>query len=111
MARDKGLEALLNDELASRPEIRQKAMFGGLAWLWNGNLLCAARKNGGMLVRLGKGNDAWALEIDGVTPMIMNGRKMSGWVSASPDVYANDAMRERLLAAAMEFVKSLPAKV
>jgi len=110
MARDKGLEALLNDALAGRPEITQKAMFGGLAWLWKGHLLCAARKNGGMLVRLGKGNDAWALKIDGVKPMIMHGRQLSGWVSASPDVYANDAMREKLLAAAMEFVKSLPEK-
>ena len=110
MARDKGLEALLNDELAGRPGITQKAMFGGLAWLWNGHLLCAARKNRGMLVRLGKGNDAWALEIDGIEPMIMHGRQMSGWVSASADVYANDAVRQRLLAAAMEFVKSLPAK-
>lgn len=110
MARDKALEALLSDALDGWPEVTQKAMFGGLAWLWNGHLLCAARKNGGMLVRLGKGNDAWALAIDGVAPMIMNGRQMSGWVRVNADVYANDAMRQKLLAAAMKFVKSLPPK-
>ncbi|MBS1820811.1 MAG: TfoX/Sxy family protein [Acidobacteria bacterium] len=110
MARDKALEALLNDELEGRAEITQKAMFGGLAWLWNGNLLCAARKDGGMLVRLGKGNDAWVLAIKGVAPMVMNGRQMSGWVRVSAEVYAGDAMRKRLLKAAMEFVKTLPAK-
>ena len=62
MARDKGLEELLNDSLTEIPGLTQKAMFGGLAWLLNGNLLCGASKNG-MLVRLGKDSDAWALKI------------------------------------------------
>lgn len=59
MPRNKGLEELLNDSLAEIPGLTQKAMFGGLAWLLNGNLLCGAGKNG-MLVRLGKDRDAWA---------------------------------------------------
>ena len=62
MARDKGLEELLNDSLTEIPGLTQKAMFGGLAWLLNGNLLCGASKNG-MLVRLGKDRYAWALKI------------------------------------------------
>ena len=62
MARDKGLEELLNDSLAGVPGLTTKAMFGGLAWLVNGNLLCGAREDG-MLVRLGKDKDAWALKI------------------------------------------------
>ena len=70
MARDPGLEELINDELADLTGVTQKAMFGGLAWLANGNLLCGARKDS-LLVRLGKGNDAWALKISGVIPMIM----------------------------------------
>jgi len=109
MARDKGLEALLNDDLEGHAEITQKAMFGGWAWLWSGNLLCAARE-GRMLVRLGKGNDAWALAIDGIETTVMGGRKMSGWVWLAPEIYASDALRQRLLWAAMEFVKTLPAK-
>jgi hypothetical protein len=40
MARDKGLEELVNDSLAAVPRLTTKAMFGGLAWLVNGNLLC-----------------------------------------------------------------------
>ena len=57
MARDPGLEELINAELADIPGVTQKAMFGGLAWLVHGNLLCGARKDS-LLVRLGKGNDA-----------------------------------------------------
>jgi TfoX N-terminal domain len=109
MARDKGLEALLNDSLATRPGLTQKAMFGGWAWLLHGNLLCAARSDG-LLVRLGRENEAWALEIPGVVPMIMRGRPMPGWLRAAPAVYVNDTLRQRLVEAALEFNRSLPKK-
>jgi TfoX N-terminal domain len=106
LARDKGLEELLNDSLATVPGLTQKAMFGGCAWLVNGNLLCGARSDG-MLLRLGKENEAWALEIPGVVPMVTRGRQMRGWVRAAPDVYGNDALRQRLVDAALEFNRSL----
>lgn len=109
MARDKGLEELINDSLAGVKGLSQKAMFGGWAWLLNGNLLCGAR-SGSMLVRLGKEKEAWALEISGVTPMVMQGRRMSGWVRATPEVYANDTLRQTLLDAALEYTRSLPKK-
>lgn len=109
MARDKGLEELLNDSLGSVHGLTQKAMFGGWTWLLNGNLLCGARTDG-MLVRLGKENEVWALKIKGVAPMISRGRVMSGWVRASAEAYANDALRERLLHAALEFQRTLPKK-
>ena len=53
-------------------------MFGGCARLLHGHLLCGARADG-MLVRLGKDLDAWALEIDGVVSMMSRGRVMQGW--------------------------------
>jgi len=109
LARDRGLEALLNDSLATVHGLTQKAMFGGLAWLVNGNLLCGARSDG-LLVRLGKENEAWALEIPGVVPMVSGGRPMRGWVRAAPAVYVNDALRQRLVEAALEFNRSLPKK-
>ena len=62
MTRDRGLEELLNDTLLSVKGLTQKPMFGGWAWLVNGNLVCGARTDG-MLVRLGKENEAWALKI------------------------------------------------
>jgi hypothetical protein len=109
LARDKGLEALLNDNLATVRGLTQKAMFGGWAWLVNGNLLCGARSDG-MLVRLGRENESWALEIPGVLPMMMRGRPMRGWARAAPAVYGNDALRQRLVNAALEFNRSLPKK-
>jgi hypothetical protein len=109
MARDKGLEELIRDELQSIPGLSEKAMFGGWAWLLDGNLLCGARDDG-MLIRLGKGRDTWALQINGVVPMLSRERVVQGWVRCGPDVYGEDELREKLLSEAIEFVRSLPDK-
>ncbi len=109
MSRDKGLEAMLNDDLAEIPGITEKTMFGGWAWLLNGHLLCGAR-NDGLLIRLGKGNDDWALAIPGIAPMISRNKKIPGWVRVAPEACGDDALRQRLLQDAQHFVLSLPAK-
>ena len=109
MARNKVLEELLDDDLAQVRGLTQKAMFGGRAWLLNGNLLCGARDDG-MLVRLGKGNDAWALSTPGIAPMISRGRQMQGWIRAAQEVYEDDALRRKLLKAALDFTRSLRKK-
>ncbi len=83
MARDEGLEELLRERLGAEPGLTEKAMFGGRAWLLNGHLMCGARDDG-MLVRLGAGEDGWALATPGVDPMISRGRLMRGWVRAGP---------------------------
>jgi hypothetical protein len=109
MARDEGLEELIEAELDNVGGLSQKAMFGGLCWMLHGNLLCAARDDG-LLVRLGKGHEGWAIATDDIVPMISGKRPMSGWVRAGPDAYGDDALRRRLLDAALTFVRTLPAK-
>lgn len=109
MARDQDLEELVNDELRSVHGITEKAMFGGWAWLLNGNLLCGARDDG-MLVRLGKDNDAWALKMPGIVPMISGTRRMHGWVRADSRAFGDDVLRHKLLTRALGFVRSLPVK-
>jgi TfoX N-terminal domain len=109
MVRDKGLEALLQDELGPMAGVTDKAMFGGWAWLLEGHLFCGARDDG-MLLRLGKGLDAWALEIEGVMPMLSRGKHMHGWVRADASVYGDDELRQKLIAASLEFVRTLPKK-
>jgi hypothetical protein len=110
MARDEGLEELLRDYLnEAEPGIEEKALFGGRAWLLNGNLLCGARDDG-MLARLGRDKDGWALELPDIVPMISRGRRMHGWVRAGPDAFGDDVLRQKLLDAARTFARSLPAK-
>ena len=109
MARDEGLEELLRGDLEGEVGLAEMAMFGGRAWLLRGNLLCAARDDG-MLIRLGAGKDAWALKTPGIGLMILRGRPMRGRVRAAPEAYGDDALRRRLIDAALGFVRALPAK-
>jgi TfoX N-terminal domain len=109
MARDPGLEELMNDDLGELTGLSSKPMFGGWAWLLNGNFLCGARDDG-MLARIGRENEAWALRVRGVVRMISRGKQMGGWVRANPDAYGNDATRRKLLDAALAFNTTLSKK-
>jgi hypothetical protein len=109
MARDAGLEELLRERLAGVDGLAERSMFGGWAWLLDGHLLCGARDDG-VLVRLGKGNDQWALDIDGIAPMISRGLAMAGWVRVAPETFGDDALAARLIDASLMFVRLLPAK-
>jgi hypothetical protein len=109
MARDPGLEQVLGEQLRDIPNLSEKALFGGRAWLMEGNLMCGARDDG-VLIRLGKGNDAWALEIEGIEQMISRGRLMAGWVRVSPMTFGDERLAQRLIDAAARFVRTLPSK-
>jgi hypothetical protein len=109
MARDEGLETVVAEDLAGLDDLRKVKMFGGLAWMLRGNLLCGARHDG-VLCRLGKGNDGWTAAIPTAAPMVMGERRMEGLVRLPPEGAADDALRARFLAAARAFVESLPPK-
>jgi hypothetical protein len=109
MARDEGLEEQIREELGPLDGLHEAPMFGGLAWMLDGNLLCACGQNG-MMARLGKGNEAWALATPGVTEVSTGRSVMRGWVWANPDAAADEALRLKLLDQALAFVRTLPAK-
>jgi hypothetical protein len=109
MARDPGLEELVHASLGSLPGLTEKALFGGWGFLLHGNLLCGSRQ-GSLMLRVGPENEAWALDIRGVAPVIMRGRRMRGYVRAAPEAYVDDSVRQRLLDAAVAFTRSLRSK-
>ena len=109
MVRDKGLETLIVEDLEGQTALSEKAMFGGWAWLLDGKLLIGVRDKG-MLARIGEANEPWALKIPGTVPMMMREKRMRGWVRADMTVCSNDALRRKLIAAAIEFVSTLPDK-
>jgi hypothetical protein len=109
VARDEGLEELVRDEVGGEAGVSEQRMFGGIAWLLDGNLLCAASDRG-LLMRLGKGGDGWALATPGIVSLVMRGRPMDGWVRASADAFGDDALRRQLFDSALAFVRTLPPK-
>lgn len=106
MAIDEKLAGLVRVALADAGPVREVKMFGGLGFMLNGNMV-AACSDRGLLVRVGEPGAAEALE-RGAQPMIMNGRKMKGfvWVPGTPDGRAVKSW----LRLARTFVETLPAK-
>jgi TfoX/Sxy family transcriptional regulator of competence genes len=109
MAYSEELAQILRDALSDVDGITEKKMFGGLCFLLNGNMLCGVHKNGGM-ARVGKDNEAAALELDGVEPLSFTGRRMGGMVDVSEAAIAHPGIRDAVLTLARDFVESLPAK-
>lgn len=109
MAYDEKLAGILRDELAKYSGITERKMFGGICFMLNGNMLCGVAKDGGM-ARVGKELEAKALALDGISPLSFTGRKMGGMVDVDAEVFDNEKKLQAILALAIEFVESLPAK-
>ncbi|WP_298906379.1 TfoX/Sxy family protein [uncultured Aliiroseovarius sp.] len=109
MAYDSGLYAILKDDLGERPDLMEKKMFGGIAFMLNGNMLCGVHKDGAMY-RVGKEHEAAALALPGARKMDFTGRPMGGFIDAGEEAMADDDTRAELLRLAVDFVSSLPAK-
>ena len=62
------------------------------------------------MLRVGPENEAWALKIPGVAAVTMRDRRMRGYVRAGVAACSDDGVRQRLLDAAVAFVRSLPKK-
>lgn len=55
-------------------------MFGGLAFLVNGNMAVAASSQGGLMVRVDPDESQTLVTKTNAYPMVMRGREMQGWV-------------------------------
>lgn len=109
MAFDPGLAQTLRDALADHP-ITEKKMFGGLAFLLHGHMVCGVHK-GGAMMRVGKGHYSAALTFPGVTPMMFTGKPMLAMVDVADTSVEDDHIRGQLLGMALETVRALPPKV
>jgi len=109
MAYDEGHAEILRELLRDHSGISERKMFGGLCFMQNGNMLCGVHKDGGMF-RVGKANEAAALDVPGVDPLSFTGRKMGGMVDISEETIADEQALQALLALADTFVGKMPAK-
>jgi len=108
MAYDEELAELIRDRVTGEEGLTEQRMFGGLAFLVNGNMAIAASGQGGLLVRADPAtSEAW---FDGevVAPMVMRGKEMSGWLRvAEPAAHEQiDLWAER----GVTYARSLPPK-
>jgi hypothetical protein len=109
MAYDEALAGRIRARLAGESGLEEKQMFGGLAFLVDGNMAVAASGQGGLLARVDPAESDELVETTSAEEMVMRGRSMKGWLRVdSKDVEGDElgVWVERGLA----FARSLPAK-
>lgn len=100
------LRKILGDD----PNIAEKKMFGGVAFMLNGNMLCGYTNKGKLMVRVGKELEAEARQIPGAQDMDFTGKKMGGMLFVDEKAIADLAALNQWIALATQFVGSLPPK-
>ncbi len=85
-------------------------MFGGLAFLVNGNMAVAASGQGGLLVRVDPADSSALVRDTEAYPLEMRGRSMDGWLRVDTDDVAADAQLVMWVDRGVGYARSLPAK-
>ncbi|BBZ44078.1 TfoX/Sxy family protein [Mycobacterium parmense] len=80
MAYDEDLADRIRELLGAERGVEEKRMFGGLAFLINGNMSVAVSGQGGLLVRVPPDDTDELLQRAHVHPMVMAGRETRGWL-------------------------------
>src|ERR1700710_1080305 len=80
MAYDEALANRIRELIAAEPDVTEKKMFGGLAFLVGGNMAVAASGQGGLMGRVDPGETDALGERPHARRFEMRGRPVQGWL-------------------------------
>lgn len=109
MAYDESLAARIRQTLAPRPDIDERKMFGGLAFMLRGNMCCGVAGDS-LMLRLGNEGAAAALRESHTKPMDFTGKPMKSMVYVDPEGIASPEELHRWVNRAADFAATLPPK-
>jgi len=110
MPYDEELAARIRDLMARERGVSEKKMFGGLAFLVDGNMSVAASGQGGLLVRVDPDESDALLGKPGVGLMEMGSRSMAGWLRVEADAVHTKKQLAPWVKRGVAFARSLPPK-
>jgi TfoX/Sxy family transcriptional regulator of competence genes len=110
MAYDEDLADRIRELVAAERGVDEKRMFGGLAFLINGNMSVAVSGRGGLMVRVPRDDTEKLVARDHVEPMIMGGREMRGWLRVALDGIKTKRQLQGWVSRGVDYAKSLPPK-
>jgi hypothetical protein len=107
-----------DEELADRVRVlvqdtdglSERRMFGGLAFLVNGNMAVSASGQGGLLLRVDPAEAAELLDQPHVRRFEMRGREMDGWLRVDAGASMPDGRLAAWVDRGLTYAQSLPAK-
>jgi TfoX/Sxy family transcriptional regulator of competence genes len=110
MAYDEDLADRIRSVMQDQDGVTEKRMFGGLAFLVNGNMAVSASGQGGLLLRVAPDDTDSMVCEDGVTRFEMRGRAMDGWVRVDPSATTSDQELTRWVQVGVAYAGTLPPK-
>ncbi|MFH1364821.1 MAG: TfoX/Sxy family protein [Candidatus Aenigmatarchaeota archaeon] len=90
-------------------DIGKKKMFGGVCYLFNGNM-CFGIHLEYLMLRTSPEKADELMRTEYFTPFDITGKPMKGWVLVSPDVLETEDQLVEMLRLGIDFVKTLPKK-
>ncbi|MFE1988121.1 TfoX/Sxy family protein [Streptomyces mirabilis] len=109
MAYDEGLAERIRERLGTDPDIAEKRMFGGMAFLHRGHMAVGVTGDD-LMVRVGPDTTEQALTRPGTRIFDMTGRPMRGWVVVTGSTVAEDEVLGEWIDKGCAFAASLPPK-
>ena len=110
MAYDEDLADRVRELVAAEKGVDEKRMFGGLAFLINGNMSVAVSGNGGLMVRVPPDETDRLLTRPHVEPMVMAGRETRGWLRVSVAGVRTKRQLQSWVSRGVDYAKALPPK-
>ena len=109
MAYSEELAERIRGHLEGNPNIEEKAMFGGLTFLLNGNMSVGIIGDE-LMVRVGKESHDEVVALPGTRIMDFTGRPMKGWVVVTTSAIKKEDSLGEWVERGVGFASSLPAK-
>jgi TfoX/Sxy family transcriptional regulator of competence genes len=110
MAYDEDLVDRIRELLGPQKGVEEKRMFGGLAFLINGNMSVAVSGRGGLMVRVPPDETEKLLAREHVEPMVMAGRETRGWLRVSAEGVRTKRQLQSWITRGVDYASSLPPK-
>jgi TfoX/Sxy family transcriptional regulator of competence genes len=110
MAYDEDLANRIRELVLTEHGVVEQRMFGGLAFLIDGNMSVAASGQGGLMLRVDPAETDALLRKPHARPFEMRGRAMQGWLRVDADGLRTKRQLERWVARGIVHARSLPSK-
>jgi TfoX/Sxy family transcriptional regulator of competence genes len=110
MAYDEELADRIRELAAGESGLTERKMFGGLAFLVNGNMAVAASGQGGLMVRVDPAKSDALVAASPARLFEMRGRAMPGWLRLDSEHVRSKKELATWVDRGVTYARSLPAK-
>jgi hypothetical protein len=110
MAYDEALAARIRALVSEGPGLTEQRMFGGLAFLINGNMAVSASSAGGLLLRVPPEQTAELAGRPHAQRFAMRGREMDGWLRVDGDGLDTQRDLEEWVSLGVAYARQMPPK-